>query len=199
MSALLAAGDPRLARREDLGAVRELLLAFEPRDEHQAGERARMLVFAAEHPDALLRTCLAGHFTASGLVLDARGEHALLTHHRKLGRWLQLGGHADGDGNLAAVALREATEESGIAGLRVDPRPVDLDVHAIPARGAEPEHLHLDLRFQVHAPPGAREVASDESHALAWFAPGGLSGLELDDSVLRLFRLAFGAGRAGAR
>ena len=198
MTRLLFPDDPELRPTHDLTAVTSLLEAFSPSNDHQAGERAKMLSFAAEHPDALLRSCLAGHFTASALVLDARRERALLTHHRKLNRWLQLGGHCDGDGNLAHVAWREATEESGIEGLAIDPRPADLDVHTIPARpakagrAAEPEHWHLDVRYLVVAPEGAVEVVSEESLALGWFAPAELAGLDVDDSVRRLFRLAFG-------
>jgi 8-oxo-dGTP pyrophosphatase MutT (NUDIX family) len=124
-------------------------------------------------------------------VIDSAGERALLTFHAKLGKWLQLGGHCDGDANLAAVALREATEESGIEGLAIDPMPVDLDVHTIPARKGEPEHLHLDTRFLVHAPEGARERASAESLELRWFTREEAEDLDTDDSVRRLLRIAF--------
>jgi 8-oxo-dGTP pyrophosphatase MutT (NUDIX family) len=134
---------------------------------------------------------LEGHLTASALVVDAAGERALLTHHKKLGRWLQLGGHCDGDANLAAVALRECEEESGIAGLRVLPEPIDLDIHPIPARPGEPVHLHYDTRFVVVAPPGAREVVGDESHALRWFETRELASIATDESVRRLFELVF--------
>src|SRR5205085_2370564 len=130
------------------------------------------------------------------LVVDPSRGVALLTHHRKLGRWLQLGGHCDGDANLARAALREATEESGIADLRIDPEPLDVDVHAIPARAGEPEHWHLDTRFLVVAPPGAVEIASAESIALRWFRPDELATIVTDDSVRRLFERALGgAGR----
>jgi 8-oxo-dGTP pyrophosphatase MutT (NUDIX family) len=162
-----------------------------PRDERQARFRREMLSFLDEHPlDAHLRSCVPGHLTASALVVDATHTRALLTHHKKLDRWLQLGGHCDGDSNLPAVALRECLEESGIEGLVIDPRIVDLDIHVIPARASEPEHLHLDTRFVVYAPPGAREVASDESHRLAWIAPSELARLDTDESVRRLFELA---------
>ncbi|MBM3990535.1 MAG: NUDIX hydrolase [Planctomycetes bacterium] len=159
-----------------------------------------MLELIERHPqDAHRRTLLEGHLTASALVVDARGERALLTHHRKLGRWLQLGGHCDGDANLAHVALREATEESGIPDLAVLPWPLDLDIHAIPARpggaqrAGEPEHLHYDTRFLVVAPPGALEVTSDESLELRWVAPDELEQLSTDASVRRLFQLVFGS------
>ena len=109
-----------------------------------------------------------GHFTGSALVLSADGTRMLLMHHRKLGRWLQPGGHADGDPDLAAVALREAAEESGLQGLRCDGRLLDLDRHLIPARGPEPEHFHYDARFVVHAGADERFRVNAEAHALAW-------------------------------
>lgn len=113
------------------------------------------------------RTRPDGHFTASCWLVSPDRASVLLTHHRKLDRWLQLGGHADGDTDLARVAQREAEEESGIAGLAVLPDIFDLDAHTIPARGNEPEHTHWDVRFVVLAPSLGFQV-SDESHALAW-------------------------------
>lgn len=187
-----SAADPRLAERGDLARARALVAAFAPADPAQRLERERILAFIDAHEDALHRSCLTGHLTASALVIDARGERALLTHHRKLRRWLQLGGHVDGDGNLPAGAWREATEESGIEGIAIDPRPVDLDIHPIPERPSEPAHLHLDVRFLAYAPAGAAETASEESIALGWFSPAELARIETDDSVRRLFRVAFG-------
>ena len=114
----------------------------------------------------------------------------LLTHHGKLRRWLQLGGHCDGDADLARVALREATKESGIEGLAIDPVPIDVDIHTIPAHKGEPEHLHLDTRFLVRAPAGAVARASDESIGLRWFRAEELDSVETDESVRRLVRIA---------
>ncbi len=188
----IRAGDARLAPTGDLALARTTLERYVPRDAAQAAERARMLAFVDAHPaDAHRRELSVGHLTASALIVDARGERALLTHHRKLGRWLQLGGHCDGDANLAGTALREALEESGIADLAIDPAPIDLDVHVIPARPGELAHEHLDTRFVIYAPPGARESASDESHALGWFSTPELAGLDVDDSVRRLFARVF--------
>jgi 8-oxo-dGTP pyrophosphatase MutT (NUDIX family) len=176
----------------DLFEARATIAGYVPRDAGQARTRAFLLEWIDAHPDALLRSCWQGHLTASALVLDARGERALLTLHKKLGRWLQLGGHCDGDGNLARSALREAHEESGIDGLVIDPAPLDLDAHRIPARPGEPEHWHLDVRFLVQAPADAHARASDESDELRWFRPTELAGLPSDDSLHRLFALAFG-------
>lgn len=109
-----------------------------------------------------------GHFTGSAWLVSADGQQVLLTHHRKLGRWLQLGGHADGDTDLAHVALREAREESGLDGLVVEPAIFDIDRHAIPARGSEPEHWHYDVRFVVRTTGSEAFAVSEESLALAW-------------------------------
>jgi 8-oxo-dGTP pyrophosphatase MutT (NUDIX family) len=117
---------------------------------------------------SFLREDHEGHFTGSSWLVSADGERVLLTHHRKLGRWLQLGGHADGDTDLSRVALREAEEESGLSGLAVEPAPFDLDRHRIPARAQEPEHWHYDVRYVVRAGENESFQVSEESHALAW-------------------------------
>jgi 8-oxo-dGTP pyrophosphatase MutT (NUDIX family) len=120
-------------------------------------------------------------------LVDRAGGRVLLTHHRKLGRWLQLGGHADGDPHLAAVALREAEEESGLSGLRVEPVVFDLDRHWIPARGSEPGHWHYDMRFVVRATVSEDFVVSEESHALAWRPVREvLDGEGYDESLRRM-------------
>ena len=199
MQRLLTAERAELACDPTLATARALLEAYLPRDAEQARFRREMLEFLEAHPeDAHRRSCVPGHLTASSVVVDRSRGRALLTHHKKLERWLQLGGHCDGDSNLPAVALREAREESGLDELVIDPRIVDLDIHVIPARPGsgpgrpgEPEHLHLDARFLIHAPAGARETASAESHRLAWISPAELESIEADDSLRRLFRLAF--------
>jgi 8-oxo-dGTP pyrophosphatase MutT (NUDIX family) len=135
------------------------------------------------------RARLAGHFTGSAWVVSADGERVLLTHHRKLGRWLQLGGHADGDAHLPRVALREAEEESGLVDLVVDPAILDLDRHAIPARGTEPEHWHYDVRFVVRATGGEDFAVGEESLALAWKPVAEIAAdPEADESLRRMAR-----------
>jgi 8-oxo-dGTP pyrophosphatase MutT (NUDIX family) len=130
----------------------------------------------------------AGHFTGSAWLISADGEKVLLTHHRKLNRWLQLGGHADGDSDLAAVALREAHEESGLTGLSVDPEIFDVDCHWIPERGNEPGHWHYDVRFVVHAGADDAFIVSDESLELAWVSVRAL--VDADDTDESLRRMA---------
>jgi 8-oxo-dGTP pyrophosphatase MutT (NUDIX family) len=126
-----------------------------------------------------------GHFTGSAWLVSADGQRVLLTHHRKLGRWLQLGGHADGDTDLASVALREAQEESGLADLVVEPAIFDLDRHRIPARGDELEHWHYDVRYVVRATDSEAFAISEESLALAWRSIRDIANDASADASLR--------------
>jgi len=177
---------PELAPDPDLARARALLEAYAAPDAAQEAIRARILDFVAAHPgDAHERSCLEGHLTASTLLLDHARERVLLTLHKKLGLWLQLGGHCDGDANLVGVAHREAREESGIERIEIDPRPIDLDVHRIPEHRGVPEHWHLDTRFVAVAAQGAVERISEESIDLRWFAVEEALGLGLDPSLER--------------
>ena len=141
--------------------------------------------FRDSSPEVFHRDHPPGHFTGSAWLVSRDGERVLLTHHRKLGRWLQLGGHADGDRELARVALREAEEESGLADLRVEPAIFDLDRHWIPARGDEPGHWHYDVRYVVRATGSECFTVSDESLALAWMPIEALVADPTTDASLR--------------
>lgn len=143
-----------------------------------------LALLADQGPDPFCRERLAGHFTGSAWLVSADGQRVLLTHHRKLARWLQLGGHADGDHDLAAVALREAQEESGLPGLSLGSTGIyDLDRHWIPARGEVPGHWHYDVRYVVQAGADERFAVSAESLDLAWCAVHEVAGQ--DDASLR--------------
>ncbi|EHK83347.1 NUDIX hydrolase [Saccharomonospora azurea] len=145
------------------------LEAWKPADAAQESLRHGYLGFLAAREDACERSCAAGHLTASTVLLDASGRHILLTLHPRVGRWLQLGGHCEPeDTSLADAALREATEESGITGLSLDPEPVHLDVHPVTCSLGVPTR-HFDVRFVARAPEGAQPVASDESDDLRWW------------------------------
>ena len=168
------------------------MLLAELRDYAAATQRERAMVdetiaFVRVHADCFERTQVLGHITASAWIVDSARTQALLTHHRKLDRWLQLGGHADGDADVRRVALREATEESGLSGISFAQTAIyDVDVHEIPARGAEPAHKHYDVRFVFIADALAPLVLSDESHALAWRPISALTAEGVDESVRRL-------------
>jgi 8-oxo-dGTP pyrophosphatase MutT (NUDIX family) len=158
-------------------AVR-VLSGWQATSEEAALARKRTLELLATGPVAMTRAHRAGHVTASALVVDDDGRFLLCLHGR-LGRWMQLGGHCEAtDATLAGAALREATEESGIPGLTIDPDPIDVDIHDVrcgPADGAPAEpSTHFDVRFLVRCPAGTTEQISDESADLAWFTPDTL-------------------------
>jgi 8-oxo-dGTP pyrophosphatase MutT (NUDIX family) len=146
---------------------------------------AQFAAFLRSAPTVFERSHAEGHFTGGAWLVSADGTRVLLTHHRKLGRWLQLGGHADGDADLARVALREAEEESGLSQLEVDARPFDIDCHWIPARGSEPGHWHYDVRYVVRAGGSEDFVVSEESLDLAWRQVAELAADPAADESLR--------------
>lgn len=161
------------------------LREYGERQPDEAESVCDFLAFANSGPDVFERTRVDGHFTASCWLVSADGQRVLLTHHRKLNRWLQLGGHADGDSDLAQVALREAQEESGLGELQVEPQIFDIDAHIIPARGSDPAHVHWDVRFVVRCVGCEEFVVSAESLALAWVAIAVLRDDPVADPSLR--------------
>ena len=180
----------------------EQLRAHLPEDDEEDVDLRTIRVFVAQHKAPFDRRIVQGHLTASAVVMSAEGDRVLLLHHRKLDRWLQPGGHGDpGETSGEAVALREALEETGLAGLALHPaapRPLDVDVHDISARPDEPAHQHLDLRYLVMAPREAGLRRSvEETNDLRWFSWDELPALGLDPGLTRLLAKArrFGQGR----
>ena len=146
-----------------------MLTDWRPPDRSQDSIRNAVLAFLDAREDACRRECAPGHITASALVLDHTGSQVLLTLHPRLGRWVQLGGHCeDSDADILGAALREATEESGVDGLRLSPELAAINVHALTCSLGVPTR-HLDLQFLAHAPAGAQIVVSDESDDLRWW------------------------------
>lgn len=153
-----------------------------------------------DYPECLLRQHVPGHLTGAALVTDGNLSRVLLTLHRKLGIWLQLGGHADGEADLSSVAMREAREESGLIDLHFlrygklfgtpedAPLPFDLDVHAIPARKEDPAHFHYDVRFVVVAGDPEKIAISEESLDLRWFTLEDAFELTHEPSMRRQFQ-----------
>ena len=147
----------------------------------------RYLDFVEGHKDCFERSLLVGHVTGSAMVLDSTGSRVLLTHHRKLDRWLQPGGHADGIADVLEVAMTEADEETGLESIEpVSRELLDVDIHAIPARGDEPGHFHYDCRFLLQSTGSDEFTVSEESHDLAWVPMSNIVDYTDEESILRM-------------
>ena len=155
-------------------------------DQEEREMLGRIIQFVNEYEDCFKRELSVGHITGSAWIVNHERSHVLLTHHKKLNRWLQLGGHSDGDPNTLAVALKEGKEESGLVVSPVSEAVFDVDVHLIPARKQEPDHYHYDVRFLLEADSQIPFVVSEESHDLAWVALEELPNLVDERSLLRM-------------
>jgi len=166
-----------------------LLRAWAPPSPAQAALRDRYVAHLDAHPDGVFRTCVPDHLTASCLVLSADGSQVLLTLHAKAKRWFQFGGHLEsGDTSLLAAAAREATEESGMAGLEPLPEPVQLSEHEVPFCGSTGDVHHLDVRFVAIAPAHGTHAVSDESLDVRWWPADALP--DPDEDLVELVSLA---------
>lgn len=172
------------------------LQIFANKHPEQTETADRMLTFLRTQKNCFLRSCKPGHFTGSAWLINPGGDKILLTLHHKLQRWMQTGGHADGDAQILRVALREAEEESGIQGIEsVGSDIFDIDIHLIPENKAkgEPAHYHYDVRYLLRA-PHEHFIISDESDDLRWWSKEDFSthSAELDASVTRMAERYFG-------
>ena len=148
---------------------------------------SRFVAFVNAQPQCFERSLAVGHITGSAWVVNHDGSEVLLTHHRKLDRWLQLGGHADGDPDILAVAIKEAEEESGLSHFTpVGSGIFDIDIHPIPARPNEPEHLHYDVRYVLRASSSIDFTVSEESHDLRWVRLEEVKNLTSEPSMTRM-------------
>jgi 8-oxo-dGTP pyrophosphatase MutT (NUDIX family) len=174
----------------------ELLERYVDQHPDERATAHRILGLVEAEPRCFLRDCFPGHITASAWIVSRESRAVLLTHHRKLDRWLQLGGHTDGESDVLSSAMREAQEESGLAELVAipsggAPHILDIDVHEIPARPEEPAHQHHDIRFLLEASehaPLARQRT--ESKALRWFPAAGIETRFSEESLARMARKA---------
>lgn len=165
------------------------LAAFTAADAHEQEMLERIIAFVRSHADCFERSQRSGHITASALIVNRQRTHTLLTHHEKLDKWLQLGGHSDGDPDPKNVAMREAEEESGLKSVvAISEAVFDVDVHPIPARKDEPEHFHYDIRFLFEADDTEPLVISAESKDLAWIPLAEIERYTTEESMLRMVR-----------
>lgn len=173
---------------------RNLAQALRTYGDRYPDERAcadRFIDFVAGEPRCYERDCWAGHVTGAAWLVNKAGTHVLLTHHRKLERWLQLGGHSDGDPDTVAVAMREAVEESGLQ-VRLlddgDPDELifDIDIHPIPARKSDLDHWHFDIRLAMQVVGPEDFVVSEESIDLRWVPIDGLEPFTAEETILRM-------------
>jgi len=167
----------------------QLLRAYQARDARDRECRDRFIEFVESYPECCERKLAIGHVTGSAWIANRQRTRFLLTFHKKLGLWLQLGGHADGETDLVAVALREAREESGLSEIAlVSDEIFDLDIHLIPAGNGVPQHYHYDVRFLCEADEAALLAISDESHDLRWLNREEVAARTQEESILRMLR-----------
>jgi len=163
------------------------LKKYIPLDSHEKEMVGKVISLIENTPDCFHNNSFPAHMTASAWIIDNSSTHLLFTHHRKLNKWLQLGGHADGEENLVNAATREAMEESGLKSVRLAaPGIFDVDIHEIPARKEVPAHYHYDVRYLFKADKDEPLVVSDESHDLKWLDINEVAQYNSDKSILRM-------------
>ncbi|WP_337041242.1 NUDIX hydrolase [Emticicia sp. 17c] len=158
-------------------------------DTNEVNMAQQTIDFVNTYTNCFDRELLIGHVTGSAWILDNSGQYVLLTHHRKLDKWFQPGGHCDGDSDVLNVALKEALEETGLERIEVVSDTIfDVDVHPIPERKGVPAHLHYDIRFLLKADKNLPLQITDESNDLAWVALSEVEKLNNSDSIMRMVR-----------
>ncbi len=147
-----------------------------------------MLSFIEDEKNHFSRSNHHGHFTGSAWILNPDKSKILMTHHKKIGKWLQLGGHADGEKDLLKVSQREAIEESGMNNfVTLSDEIFDMDIHEIPPIGSDPKHLHYDIRFLLEADPDKESLTiSNESHDVAWIPLDQIAHYNSEKSIMRM-------------
>jgi len=171
--------------------ILNLLNDYSAFDETEHQMHQALTAFVREHENCFERSLTKGHITGSAWLVDKELSHVFFTHHKKLNRWFQPGGHSDGDPNTLAVSMREASEESGIEDVYIQPVDnaiFDIDIHTIPANKKEPEHLHYDVRFLLETDRRHPLRISDESNEIAWIAVSDIPQYTQEDSITRMIK-----------
>lgn len=168
--------------------LRQKLIHYRERFQDERRTVEKVIAFLDAYENCFDRHNWDGHFTGSAWVVDKARSAVLMTHHRKLNKWLQLGGHADGYSDLLQVAVIEAQEESGLKQFKALSENIfDLDIHLIPAHGKDPEHYHYDVRFILETDHDSKDlIVSDESHAVAWVKRAEVLPLNPEESMMRM-------------
>lgn len=170
----------------------QLLKNHQPSTTEEIQFKQQIIEFVQENPECFERTLLVGHVTGSAWIVDKSRTFTLLTHHLKLDKWFQTGGHCDGDSDVLNVAVKEAHEETGLTDIKViNPSIFDIDIHEIPERKGVPKHLHYDIRFLLEANMNEPLVVSSESLDLAWIEISKVSELNNSESIMRMVFRAF--------
>ena len=167
--------------------LKQLLKSYIQKNPYEVNA-IKMLNFFDDHDSCFEKNNLPGHFTGSAWVISPNKNKILMTHHKKLNMWLQLGGHADGEKDLKSVAVKEAKEESGFNNFSILSEEIfDLDIHKIKPMNQEPEHLHYDVRFLLEADPNEQNIIiSEESHDVKWIHLDDVSGYNSEESISRM-------------
>lgn len=165
----------------------QLLKNHQPSTTEEIQFKQQMIEFVEQNSDCFERSLLIGHVTGSAWIVDKSRQFTLLTHHRKLDKWFQTGGHCDGDSDVLNVAMKEALEETGLTDIRaINPSIFDIDIHEIPERKGIPTHLHYDVRFLLEADMNQPLIISSESSDLAWVELSKVSQLNDSQSIMRM-------------
>lgn len=176
------------------------LRAHLPSDAREREMLKKITDFVSGSESCFDRNLKVGHLTSSAWIIDQDRSHALLTHHAKIGAWVQLGGHVEDDPDMLSAAWREAREESGLINVRpISDHIFDVDVHNIPETPKEPAHLHYDIRFLFEADRNAELTITAESKSLQWIALDKISEITLEESVLRMVRKTVSMARPSGR
>ncbi len=166
-----------------------LLNNYFPESKAEKKYKQKMLSLIENEPLAFFRESLKAHFTGSAFILNGNKTKTLFVKHAKLNLWLQPGGHCDGETDVAAVALKETLEETGLKDLIIDNRNIfDIDIHSIPERKGVAEHQHFDVRFLIIANENEEPKISNESVDIQWVKLKEVDRYNKDESIMRMVR-----------